>query len=62
MISNEKVINYKVANLFEYYDFRLDHETIRIIWKKLKINFKLFVVALGLENHQYKCFLTNYGW
>ena len=44
MISNEKVINYKVADLFKYYNFLLDHISIG---DHLKKKFKLFVVTLG---------------
>jgi hypothetical protein len=29
MILNEKVINYKVVDIFEYYNFYLDHFTSR---------------------------------
>jgi len=45
MIPNKKVINYKVVDLFEYYNFRLDLVSIRDNLKNKK--FKLFAVALG---------------
>jgi hypothetical protein len=39
MISCDKVINYKVAYLFEYYNLGLDHLS-KIIWKIQKNKFQ----------------------
>ena len=59
MILNEKVVNYKVADLFESYNFCWDHFSIQGHLKNSKINFKLFVVALHYENRHYKYIFTG---
>jgi len=60
MILNEKVVNYKVADLFESYNFCWDHFSIQGHLKNSKINFKLFVVMLRYENRHYKYIFTDY--
>ena len=59
MILNEKIVNYKVAYLFESYNFCSDHFSIRDYLKNSKINFKLSVVALRYKNRHYKYIFTG---
>jgi uncharacterized protein YutD len=40
-ISNEKTVNYKAANPFEFYNFGLSHFFIRGHLKNLNIHFKI---------------------
>ena len=61
MISNEKLINYKVVDLFEHYNFDITFVYIWLDLEKLLILLNLFLEKGQIANCK-KNSICRYGW